>query len=144
MREAIGGSMLFYIVMTIIVLYIVFIAFIMNYASTYRAANYVVSQFEVCNGDLSGGCKDDVSGIVINDAKVCADIKNNYNYADYIKYSCQDNNSGSVYRVGLGIEFNLPFVGNFKVSDIKVETKTIYNVKCSDRPSVYGSCFRTE
>lgn len=144
MREAIGGSMLFYIVMTIIVLYIVFIAFIMNYASTYRAANYVVSQLEVCNGDLNGGCKDDISGIQINYDKICADIKNKYNYSDYIKYSCQDNNSGSVYRVGLGIEFNLPFVGNFRVSDIKVETKTIYNVQCGARLFTYGSCFIPE
>ena len=139
MREAIGGSMLFYIVITLLVLYIVFISFIMNYASTYRAANYVISQIEMCNGDLSD-CKGQ-GGVSVTTDTICTKIKNYYNFAGNIKnVGCSQNTNGAVYRITMGLNFTLPFVGNFDISNISVETKTIYNVTCGD---IQGSCFKS-
>ena len=58
MREAIGSSWLIYLVIIFIMIYVFFIAFIMNYASAYRAANYVVTQIENCQGKMNdcNGC----------------------------------------------------------------------------------------
>ena len=50
MREAVGGSLLMYLIIPIIIIFIVFIGFIMRYASAYRAANFIVTQIESCQG----------------------------------------------------------------------------------------------
>ena len=57
MREAIGSSWMIYMVMTFIMVYVFFISFIMNYAAAYRAANYVVTQIENCQGRMNE-CKE--------------------------------------------------------------------------------------
>ena len=46
MREAVGGSILFYIILGFLAVYIVFIGVIMNYAATYRASNSVLTKIE--------------------------------------------------------------------------------------------------
>ena len=53
MREAVGGSLLFYIMIGFIFIYIVFIAVIMNYAATYRASNYVITALEESEGEVN-------------------------------------------------------------------------------------------
>ena len=53
MREAIGSSILFYIILGFLALFIVFIALIMNYAACYRASNYVLTMIERTEGQVS-------------------------------------------------------------------------------------------
>ena len=133
MREAVGGAMLFYIVIAFLIIYIVFIGFIMNYASAYRAANYVVTQIENCQAEMSKCGGNDFS-------RISETIKNKYKYMGNIERCCLDNSrSGSVYRVSLNVEFELPMLGKFSPFKVKAETKTI-GVSCSERSTDFPSC----
>lgn len=129
MREAVGSSMLFYIVITFLIIYISFIAFIMNYASAYRAANYVITQIEACQGNM-----DNCSGNSLK--KIEEHITKKYRYIvknGNTSYCCFNNaRGGSVYRVTLKVEFDLPIIGIVNPFSVKAETKTIYGVKCEN------------
>ena len=126
MREALGGALLIYLVIPIIVLMIVFIGFIMNYASAYRAANYVVSQIESCQGygAISGldGCDSYNVGSVSNY------VKSKYHYTGFSSSNvvCTGNGSnGSYCRVTLPVKFELPVLGSIGLFNVVVETKTL-------------------
>ncbi len=128
MREAIGGSMMLYFILPIIVLIVVFITFIINYASAYRAANYVVTQIENCQGqvDNCGGEKDYLKVITEN-------VKKQYKYITQngkkiVPCYIDNGNNSYVFRVDLPVSFDLPLLGNFAPARVKVETKTITNV----------------
>lgn len=119
MREAIGGAGLFYIIMIFLVIYIFFMSFVMNYASAYRASNYVVSKFEEYEGNVS-----------INDMN--DKVKDSYKYTNGFRVSCCDNLKGSVFKFTAAVTFELPLVNfDFKIP-LKTETKTIYGIRCSD------------
>ena len=69
MREAIGGSLLFYMIIPMIFLFVAFIGFIMNYASIYRAGNYIFTQIETCDANMDNCShikKDDMEEVVRN------------------------------------------------------------------------------
>ena len=124
MREAVGGSLLLYLIIPIIVLFIVFIGFIMNYAAAYRAANYVVSQYENCQGNV-GDCGD------VTEDSITSHIAQKYYYKGNYTVTCLSNGTNSsVFRVTLPVEFDLPIVGRFKPFNVVVETKTIQNYSC--------------
>jgi len=111
MREAVGGSVLFMIILGFIAVYIVFIAVIMNYAATYRANNYVVNELETSMGEVSkDSLKEELSS-------------RQYNYP--FKVTCNSNAAGSVYQVTTYVVFEIPLIGERWHLDIKNETKTI-------------------
>ena len=125
MREANGGAMLFYIFIPVIILFIVFVAFVMNYAAAYRAANYVVTAIESCQAeDSTGNCAHTSRG------QIAADIKSKYHYLDEVEYICKGNSRGAVYQVSLNVTMELPIVGKVGVFKVKAETKTMYGVTC--------------
>ncbi len=126
MREALGGSLLLYLIIPIIVLFIFFIAFIMNYASAYRAANYVVTQIENCQGQMNN-CGE------INLQTITEQVKKQYKYitqngAKIVPCYVENGTNSYVFRVSLPVSFDLPLLGNFAPARVKVETKTITNV----------------
>ena len=124
MREALGSTMMLYIIIPIILVFIFFIGFIMNYASAYRSANYLITQIETCNGNISSGCDHvDFSTLMEN-------LKTEYHYDDNIRISCMENGTGSIYRVQLPISFDLPLIGRVGVYNVKSETKTLQNGIC--------------
>ena len=126
MREAIGGSLLFYLIIPILVILIVFVGFIMRYASAYRAANYIITQIESCQGYLDGSCSTYES-----DDKIKQVLRNKYGYAGSMEKTCLPNgNNSSVYRVVLYVEFDFPLIGEFSPFNVKAETKTLNN-RCS-------------
>jgi hypothetical protein len=124
MREAIGGSMLLYIIIPVSFLFVAFIAFIMNYASAYRASNYLVTQIETC--DASDKC--DHSSI----QDMAENIRSKYHYTRQIDnntFCYIKNNKGTVYRVTLWVAFDVPLIGNNLFGfPVRTESKTIYNV----------------
>lgn len=123
MREAIGGSWILYMAIIFIMIYVFFISFVMNYASAYRAANYVVTQIENCQGNL-----DDCRG---NDLeKITGYVRSKYHYLGSITPTCIANGSGVVYRVQLDVDFELPLLGGTRIAHVKAETKTIQNRSC--------------
>ena len=130
MREAIGSSWLVYLLVIFLLIYIFFMGFVMNYASAYRAANYVVSQIENCQGRNEVGC----SG---GDFKsIQADIRAKYHYTGSkgggMSVCCIENGTGSVYRVILPVDFDVPLLGTINWLKVKAETKTVLNYSCSD------------
>ena len=135
MREAVGGSMLMYILIPILMLFIVFIAFIMNYASAYRASNYLITQIETCDANINH-CNTLPDGRKTMEESV----KSKYHYNGNVTYSCSDNTKGSVYKVELNVNFELPLFGKVGVYKIKSESKTIYNVNCIKSGCANGVC----
>ena len=137
MREAIGSSWLFYLLIIFLLIYVFFMAFVMNYASAYRAANYVVTQIEVCQAENNVDCE----GKDVDALREAIRVK--YHYVDSktsggMSICCIDNGNGSVYRVTLPIDFDVPFIGGISALKVKAETKTINNKTC--RASGFGSC----
>ena len=132
MREAIGSSWIMYIAIIFILIYIFFIGFVMNYAAAYRAANYVVTQIENCQGHMDN-CGDTTMQSITETVRreyhyITPDRKPNI--GGVITPICLTNGSGVVYRVELPIEFNLPLLGGLRWMTVKAETKTIQNTSC--------------
>ena len=130
MKDAVGSSILFYIILIFLAIFIVFIAFIMNYATAYRASNYVVTMIERYEGAVDIGSQNSDA----NEETLYGALKVR-NYYNSLEVSCLENANGPVYKVITTIPFKLPII---EVSlDIKVqnETKTIYgkNIKCNNR-----------
>ena len=121
MREATGGALLIYLFIPIIVMIIIFVGFIMNYASAYRAANYVVTQIESCQGLI-----DDKSCSSFGDTSTMSQtIKSKYGYSGPMKIECISNGDNSVRRVTLGVYMDFPLIELVHLFDVKAETKTL-------------------
>ena len=136
MREAIGSSWLIYLVIIFIMVYVFFIAFIMNYASAYRAANYVVTQIENCQGRMDE-CKK--IKVIENEIKT----KYHYHQADdgkSLSVCYLAVGTGYVFRVDLPVTFNLPFIGSFGNVHVRSETKTINNIPNISTIAGFSKC----
>ena len=105
MREALGGGMLMYLIIPIIFLFVAFIGFIMNYASIYRAGNYIITQIEMCDGNIED-CGNNFSKDIMENR-----VRSQYGYHGPITYYCRSNLKGAVYSVRLGITMELPLIG---------------------------------
>lgn len=127
MREAIGSSWIIYIAVIFIMIYIFFVGFVMNYAAAYRAANYVVSQIENCQGKMN-----DCNGVTMT--TITNTVRTKYSYVtpnrSPISPTCFANGNGVIYRVELPVEFDLPLLGGLRWMIVKAETKTIQNTTC--------------
>ena len=125
MRESIGSAWLLYLVLTFILVYVFFIAFIMNYASAYRAANYVVTQIENCQGRM-----DSCNGK--NMDAVAKEVASKYHYHSpnnrLIVCYVENGNGTYVFRVNLPVAFDVPLFGNVRWVSVRAETKSIKNV----------------
>lgn len=125
MREAVGGSMLFYIILIFIFIYIVFIAVIMNYAATFRASNYVLTTLEETEGQVVLGTKG------TTDTSTLYGKLRTMNYHNDLKVSCSENSNGAVYKITTVVQFDLPLIDVSLPLYINNETKTIYGVECN-------------
>ena len=120
MREAFGGSILFYILITFLIAYVFFMSFVMNYASAYRASNYAISKIEEYEGNF------DINTI----SDTVSDV---YRYTNgFSEPICCDNRNGSVYKLKATVDFELPLVSFSIKIPVNTETKTIYGVSCAD------------
>lgn len=118
MREAMGGSWLIYMVITFLIIYVFFMSFVMNYASAYRASNYVISTIEEYEGEISMD--------VLNET-----VRERYKYHNgFSTPVCCDNSNGSVFKLTATVDFELPLINIDLQIPIKTETKTIYGVSC--------------
>jgi len=131
MREAIGGSILFYIILGFLGIFIVFIAIIMNYAAAYRTSNYVVNMIEQTEGEIP------FNGDGKNQLGLVDYLKRN-NYNNGLRVDCSSNTNGSVYHVTTYIKFYIPLIDvGFPIA-INNDTKTIFNVYCDNNDSKYN------
>ncbi len=103
MREAVGGTMLMYIVVTFLIVYIVFMAFVINYGRVFRVKNALISKIE--NDEGINNTEELISkaaemGYVNQQIDVCyTSGNNNYDY----------------YSVRVYIRFTLPMAGSIKI-----------------------------
>ena len=132
MREAVGGSLLFYIIIGIIFVFIVFIGFIMSYAASYRASNYVLTMLERTEGEVAIGNPSDQA-----DADTLYGMLKSRKYFNDLDVCCVENSNGAVYRIKTYVPFRLPLINVNMNLEISNETKTIYGVRCT---SSYPSC----
>ena len=126
MREAVGGSLLFYIMIGFIFIYIVFIGVIMNYAATYRASNYVITTLEETEGK-------------VNRSELISALKNR-NYNNDLSITCRENSSGdAIYKVITYVRFDVPLIDAHLNLEIRNETKAIYGESCKNNATNGGS-----
>ena len=125
MREAVGGSLLFYIMIGFIFIYIVFIAVIMNYAATYRASNYVITALEESEGE-------------VNRTTLIESLQDR-NYYNDLSITCSENSNGdAVYRVTTYVNFDVPLIDAHLRLAINNETKAIYGEPCKENATNGG------
>ena len=129
MREAVGGTWLIYFFFTFVIIYVSFIAFVMNYASAYRTNNYIVSELEKSEGKVNWG--DGSSQSSNADQGLYGDVKNKYGYTGKIGCSCERNGDATVYKVTTYVAFDLPFFGEISLPGISTDSKTVYNGQCT-------------
>ena len=126
MREAVGGSLLFYIMIGFIFIYIVFIGVIMNYAATYRASNYVITALEESEGE-------------VNRTTLIESLQDR-NYYNDLSITCSENSNGdAVYRVTTYVNFDVPLIDAHLRLAINNETKAIYGEPCKENATNGGS-----
>lgn len=119
MREAVGGSVLFMIILGFIAVYIVFIAVIMNYAATYRASNYVITTIEETEGNKN--------------YRDLQDLLKTKNYYNDLVITCSENSNGdAVYKVETFVNFQIPLLDIDLNLSVNNETKAIYGVGCKE------------
>ena len=118
MREAVGGSLLLYLVIPVIIIFIFFIGFVISYAAAYRSANYLVTEMEVC----------DKSGSSCSIGNLKNNLRSKYHYTGQVDCSCSKNARGYVCGVTLYIGMEIPLLGKFNPFTVKSETKTLSNV----------------
>ena len=126
MREAVGGSLLFYIMIGFIFIYIVFIGVIMNYAATYRASNYVITALEESEGE-------------VNRTTLIESLQDR-NYYNDLSITCSENSNGdAIYRVTTYVNFDVPLIDAHLRLAINNETKAIYGEPCKENATNGGS-----
>ena len=129
MKDAIGSSVLFYVILIFLAIFIIFIAFIMQYATAFRASNYVVTMLERTEGQIDIGSK---NTSVAGDGSLYGYLKERLYYGN-LGVSCSKNSNGAVYKVTTQVQFKLPLLEVDLPIYISNETKTIYKVECSNR-----------
>ena len=127
MKDAIGSTVLFYVILIFLAIFIIFIAFIMQYATAFRASNYVVTMIERYEGHIRIGTANDNA----NDDTLYNALKKRLYYGD-LKIECNDNSNGAVYKVTTQLQFKLPLLEVNLPIYINNETKTIYGVYCKN------------
>ena len=118
MRDSIGGTVLFWIVLILLSVFIVFIALIIKYARVYKAKNSIVSFIERNEGVVS---KDAIDKALMQ-----------YNYSSdgaykICRYLSDDKTKGGYYTIELYSETTFPVVGDVFpiIITIRGETKNI-------------------
>ncbi len=114
MRESIGGTMLFWIVLFFMSIFIVFMASVIRYARVYKIKNSMINYIEKQEGIKT---KEEFEETLLNlgypttgEYKFCRTITGE---------------TGGYYTLSLYADFELPFVGNVIKVEIKGETRQI-------------------
>lgn len=113
MRESIGGSMLFYIVLFFLSVFIFFIASVIRYARVYKIKNSVINYIERNEGIVEKSDIDKELG------KMGYDSNGAYKICRYFPSEL-----GGYYSLELYARFELPIVGNWYYIDVAIKGDT--------------------
>ncbi len=119
MREAVGGTLLLKIVLVFLVVYIGFMAIILNYGKTFRIKNRLINYIEQNEGILKKEELDDYAKQLNYNLSTVGSSK----WLDACYYSVPG--KGYYYKVKVYITFNLPLVNNKLYIPITGETRII-------------------
>lgn len=116
MREAIGGTMLMYIVIFFLFIYIFFMAVVINYGRVFRVKNALISHIEQEEGITT---QEDITGIIQKANSL------GYNYDIDVCYTEGKTNT-KYYSVKLYIKFQIPLMDNenTRMFDIPISGET--------------------
>ena len=117
MREAIGGTMLMQIVLVFLIVYIMFMAVVINYGRVFRAKNNLITFIETEEG-FKEGMTDSVR-----------ERANSLGYIDDIHVCYTEGNNTKYFSVMLFINFELPLVTSSVRIPINGETSGIRNIE---------------
>ncbi len=110
MREAVGGTMLFYIVLFFISLFIGFLSAVTQYGRVFKMKNTIVNFIEQSEG--------------ISSEEVLTQKLTEMNYHNNYVVCKKDSNRGSYYTITLYAVFSLPFLPSLDMT-IKGETRLV-------------------
>ena len=152
MREAIGGTFLFNIMIVFIFFFAAFLAIAINYSQAFRIKNQIINyieQYEGMNNDTSKNeivdyikdagyyrdqpcdCDDgDYSCGNTNDSRNGGAVSNSsgsYTVKGLCVRELENRNGDKYYRVTTFVGFELPVIGNMINFEVKGETKIITN-----------------
>ena len=111
MKESVGGTLLLQIVLVFLVVYIGFMAIVINYGRVFRYKNAIINKIEQSEGFA------DCESL----EKMIKDLGYNQNYV--VEYTTTDR--GTIYKVEIYIIFNLPLVKTKVTIPVGGETRLI-------------------
>lgn len=111
MKESVGGTLLLQIVLVFLVVYIGFMAIVINYGRVFRYKNAIINKIEQSEGFA------DCESL----EKMIKDLGYNQNYV--VEYTTTDR--GTIYKVEIYIIFNLPLVKTKVTIPVRGETRLI-------------------
>ena len=142
MREAVGGTWIFTIVIVFIVLFSSYLAISINYSKAFRVKNGIINiieQNEGMNSKARTKIAEYLKGYGYNVYGKCpsnSDIKytgyepslnkTSYKYCVAKKTSNSDNFEKTYYTVAVYFRLDLPIVGNIFTFPVTGETKAVY------------------
>ena len=137
MREAIGGTMLMQIVLVFLIVYIFFMAVVINYGRVFRAKNTLVTYIEAEEGFKEGGVR--------SLKEKAAEI----GYTGKIHACYTEGKDTKYFSIMLYINFDLPLVSDPIEIPVAGETSGIRNVsdnvkdikKCHENGSLINESY---
>ena len=115
MRDSIGGTLLFWIVLILLSVFIVFIAVIIKYAHVYKIKNSMVDYIEKNEG-ITTRENFETQLLALNYPK-----ENGYKICRYLS---SDKSKGGYYYIELYTVMKFPIVSNFAVVNITIRGET--------------------
>lgn len=116
MREAIGGTLLMQIVLIFLIVYIMFMAVVINYGRVFRAKNNLITYIETEEGFKEGMTR-----------KV-RERATDLGYTGDIYVCYTDGNNTKYFSIMLYINFDLPLISSGVQIPVNGETSGIRNV----------------
>lgn len=140
MKEAIGGSMLLYIVVFIVSVVMLLFVGILSYSKAYKVKNRIINVIEKYE-DFSSLAQQEIEDDLVNLGYTSLNLSESdcdgyemINNSYCIKEICLDEmkdpvtketicKSGKYYKVKTFMTFNFPVINSFMKTDVKGETK---------------------
>ena len=120
MRDSIGGTMLFWIVLVLLSIFIVFIAFIIKYARVYKIKNSIVNYLERNEGVST---QEEFENQLLSYGY---SSEGSYKLCKYLSKDADGKIKGGYYYVELRSETTFPLIGSFMAITINIKGETKY------------------
>lgn len=144
MKEAIGTSLVFSLMMVFISVMIAILIGSISYSKGFKVRNRIIDRIEEykgfsTTGDVALKIEEDLKNVgyrIVEDVD-CADMEynggtvssltnNNFNYYNYCVYEYKTDR-GNYYGVTVFIQFDIPLIGNYIKLPVYGETRIMYD-----------------